>query len=155
MGHADSRVIANWFIRRARGDHGRALTPMQLQKLVYFAHGWAMALHRDPLIRDEVQAWEFGPVIPSLYRALAQWGADPVTDEIEAAPDQELMPYEEEVLEEVYTAYAGYPAATLSALTHRRGTPWEKTFEPGSRGRVIENDLIAEHFSDLATRNSA
>jgi uncharacterized phage-associated protein len=124
---------------------------MQLQKLVYFAHGWAMALHKDALLKDEVQAWEFGPVIPNLYRSLAIWGAQPVSLPLVDAPNEPLEPYEEEVLEQVYEAYAQYPAATLSALTHKHGTPWEKVFEPGKRGLVIDNNLIADHFSELAS----
>lgn len=150
MPYVDSRAIANWFINRASRDRGRALSNMQLQKLVYFAHGWNMALHRHPLIKDEVQAWEFGPVIPPLYRALAKWGPDPVTDLIEGVPADRLEPYEEDVLERVYEAYAGYPASTLSSLTHKPGTPWETVFEPGQRGLPISNDLIADHFSGLA-----
>lgn len=151
MPYADSRAVANWFIRRAEQDGGRALSNMQLQKLVYFAHGWGMALHHHPLIRDEVQAWEFGPVIPPLYRALAKWGADPVVKSIADIPE-DFQPYEEDVLDQVYSAYATYPASTLSSLTHREGTPWAKTFEPGKRGVVIDNNLIADHFSELASR---
>src|SRR3954466_1395085 len=143
MPYVDSRAIANWFIKRARRDGGRALSNMQLQKLVYFAHGWNMALHRHPLIRDEVQAWEFGPVIPTLYRALAPWGPDPVTQPIDA-PRENLEPNERDVLEQVYAAYADYPASTLSSLTHRRGTPWERVFEPGRRGVVIPDNVIAD-----------
>lgn len=154
MSHLDSRNIANWFIRRARRDKGRSLTNMQLQKLVYFAHGWAMALHRHPLVRDPIQAWEFGPVIPPLYKSLAKWGPNPVTSPIEGTPEEEIPPYQEEVLEQVYTAYAKYPASVLSSLTHAKGTPWERAFEPGSRGTIIDNNLIADYFSDLAARRA-
>lgn len=124
---------------------------MHLQKLVYFAHGWHLALKNQPLIEDEIQAWEFGPVIPNLYRALAQWGAQSVDDTIDA-PTEKILPESEEVLEQVFSAYAKYSAATLSALTHKAGTPWQKVFEPGKRGLVIDNNIIADHFSELADR---
>lgn len=150
MPYVDSRAVANWFIRRAKQDR-RALSNMQLQKLVYFAHGWTMALHRHPLIKDEVQAWEFGPVIPPLYRALARFGADPVTESLEIHAE-DFQAFEEEVLEQVYQGYGSYPASTLSALTHQRGSPWEKTFEPGARGKPISNDMIADYFSELASQ---
>jgi uncharacterized phage-associated protein len=152
MAYGDSRNIANWFIRRAKRDGGRTLTNMQLQKLVYFAHGWQLALHKHPLVREEVEAWEFGPVIPELYRSLMRWGADPVRQEIPGAPPEVLEPDAENVLEQIYEAYAHYPASVLSALTHRSGTPWAKVFNPGKRGLVINNDIIADHFGELATK---
>src|ERR1700722_8483585 len=59
-------VIANEFIALA-SKAGSALSPLKLQKLVYFAHGWCLALTGRPLISDRVQAWQYGPVIPSIY----------------------------------------------------------------------------------------
>jgi uncharacterized phage-associated protein len=55
-------AIANEFIKVAKRN-GVLLTPMKLQKLVYFAHGWYLALLGKPLINEPVEAWKFGPVI--------------------------------------------------------------------------------------------
>lgn len=35
-------------------------------KLVYFAHGWNLAINQAPLIDDTIEAWPC-PVIPALY----------------------------------------------------------------------------------------
>ncbi|MFQ5632018.1 MAG: Panacea domain-containing protein, partial [bacterium] len=56
----DSRLIANYFIDFARKD-GVAISPMKLQKLVYFAHGYYLAITGQPLIEEEIQAWRYGP----------------------------------------------------------------------------------------------
>src|SRR5215510_7158653 len=71
----DSKAAANWFL-----DLGQPLTPMKLQKLVYFAHGWSLALTGVPLIKDAVEAWRYGPVIPALYHEFKHNGARPITD---------------------------------------------------------------------------
>jgi uncharacterized phage-associated protein len=149
MSHHDSRAIADWFIRRAAKD-GRALTNMQLQKLVYFAHGWSLALLGEPLVADEVQAWEFGPVMPELYRSLARWGSGPVREPTHAKAKGGLGGEEDELLEEIYKGYAGRSAYQLSSLTHLKGSPWEQVFEPEQRGKVIPNTLMAEYFSERA-----
>lgn len=160
MPNHDSRAIANWFVERAAQDRGRAFTPMQLQKLVYVAHGWNLALNNAPLIQDRVEAWDYGPVIPDLYLALKKWGAGVVSDPIiqiqsKFSPvihNTALMPSEEEVLEQVYQSYGGMSGAMLSNLTHADNTPWKRTYVPGVHGSVIDNRIIADHFSALAQR---
>ena len=61
-------AVANYFVRKSL-ETGKELTPMKVLKLVYIAHGWNLALYDEPLISDSIQAWKFGPVIPSVYQA--------------------------------------------------------------------------------------
>ncbi len=57
-----ARQVANWFIERA-AQEGEYLTQLKLQKLVYMAHGWNLALLGKPLISENIEAWKWGPVI--------------------------------------------------------------------------------------------
>ena len=43
-------------------------TVMHVLKLVYLAHGWMLGLHKRPLIKEQVEAWLYGPVILVLYQ---------------------------------------------------------------------------------------
>ena len=83
MNH-DSKAVANVFYKLARKDGGW-LTNMQMQKLVYIAHGYHLGLLGDPLFRETVYAWQFGPVIPPLYDALKVCGADRVKKRLETS----------------------------------------------------------------------
>ena len=74
MPYHSSLAIANEFLRRAKDD-GRELTQMHLQKLVYLAHGWCLAVTGKPLIEEKIQAWDYGPVIKPLYDALKSYGS--------------------------------------------------------------------------------
>src|SRR5271154_4906780 len=75
----NAKQIATEFIQLANAD-GKKLTPMQLQKLVYFAYGWYLAITGERLIDERVEAWQWGPVIPSLYSAFREYGSDPIDD---------------------------------------------------------------------------
>src|SRR5258708_36262190 len=72
-------AVANYFLGLAKANRV-TLDPMKLQKLIYFAHGWHLALYDgEPLINEEIQAWQYGPVVQSVYHEFKQFGADPIT----------------------------------------------------------------------------
>ena len=59
-------AVANCFLDIADAQ-SRPITPLKIQKLVYIAHGWHLAIYEEPLIVELVEAWKWGPVIPLLY----------------------------------------------------------------------------------------
>jgi uncharacterized phage-associated protein len=154
-------AVANEFLSRA-ADGDVVLTPMHLQKLCYFAHGFNLAISHSPLTGDRVEAWEFGPVFPVLYDALKRYGARPVGELVRennwASADhvrgdvvrERFTADEQEVIGGVFDTYGDFEAYKLSALTHEDGSPWEQTYRPGGRNLLIPNPLIEAYFSDLA-----
>ena len=159
-----SPEIANEFIRRASAE-GRSFTQMQLQKLVYIAHGWSLALTGQPLTTDHPEAWDYGPVYKSLREAVRHYGSRPVDREIrngdflpaafgdnpQGNASAPLTGDESAIIDRVYRDYGGYHAFQLSALTHREGTPWTTVYN-GGQGRfdAISDEAIREHFVGLA-----
>lgn len=57
---------------------GLPLTHMAVHKVAYFAHGWHLAQAGAPLIAEEFEAWEYGPVLPTVYAAFKDAGRQPV-----------------------------------------------------------------------------
>ena len=72
-------IIALAFVKKGI-EEGNFVTQMKLQKLVYFAHGYHLAKYKEPLIKEEFQAWQFGPVIPKIYQEYKYYGSNPITD---------------------------------------------------------------------------
>ena len=151
-----ARTVANEFIRLAGADR-RSLTPLQLIKLTYIAHGWMLALYQRPLITDDVEAWKYGPVIPDLYRAMKQYGSGYVTNDLGTwgTTSPELDDTERDIIRQVYALYGNMNGVQLSALTHQPGTPWSQTWNDDGKNGVIANDLIAEHYRLLNNERRA
>jgi uncharacterized phage-associated protein len=124
-----------------------SLTPMQLMKLVYIAHGWSLAILNRDLFSDRIEAWKYGPVIPTLYQATKRFGREPIPSHL--IEDDEPSPLEHDVqefLEDVFSKYGHLSGINLSNLTHRPGSPWDQRFRDGEINIEIPDDLIREHY---------
>src|SRR4051794_9267350 len=73
-----AKSIANFFIGLAAAK-GEKLSPMKLQKLLYYACGWYAGYTGQPLIDEAIEAWDYGPVIPSIYHEFKRFGSGSIT----------------------------------------------------------------------------
>jgi len=133
-------------LRLARSE-GKSLTNMQLQKLVFLAQGYALALLGRPVYYQNTHAWQWGPVVPKLYKALQSYGSGIVTQDIPS--EDELTEGEEmEIVRGVWDGYKQYTGSQLSNLTHKPGSPWSSTWEK-ERFAVIPPELIGSYYKQL------
>lgn len=167
MAH-DPKAVANFFLDCAKED-GEALTPMKLVKLVYLAHGWNLGLTKSLLITEHAEAWRYGPVVPSIYHDLKEFGNSAVTryarwsDWNEGSPEfrePKLTTASDEtlsILKQVWSVYKRFTARQLSALTHQPGTPWYVTWNDlGGKDRLgtdISDHLIEGHYADRVAKS--
>jgi len=59
--HASSLDVAE-FILQQKGP----VSPLKLQKLVYYAQAWSLALNNEPIFEESIEAWKNGPVVRNL-----------------------------------------------------------------------------------------
>jgi uncharacterized phage-associated protein len=147
--------IANYFLDRAK-EEGRDLDPLKLIKLVYVAYGWVLALTNEKLYDEPIQAWQHGPVIPSIYHEFKHYRSGPIgepsgvfdmdtsTYTIPRIPNSDAQT--NLILEKVWAAYRKFSGWALRNKTHEQGTPWSQTYVNGLKDQVIPDNLIAAHF---------
>lgn len=143
-----SLAVASYLLDGCKKAGDPFVTPMQLIKMVYIAHGYMLGARGAALIDEPVEAWQYGPVIPSVYRALKGFGSSAVS----YVPGANAFPFTEDerkVLDFVSARYAKYNAVTLSAATHKPGTPWFTTWTTFGKNSVISNDVIQNFYSNL------
>lgn len=144
--------VANSFIARAARD-GKKLTHLQVMKLSYIAHGVTLAKLDRPLVEVEhAQAWEFGPVFPSIYREFKIFGRKPI-DKASRAGKKLTNKSELEIVDEVWKTYGQLSGSQLSAITHRENSPWHEVSRAfGGQipaGIPIPDHRIKQHYKEL------
>lgn len=120
------------------------ITNLKLQKLCYYAQGFALVKLERPLFFDDINHWQHGPVIPSLWRKYKASGAAPIP--VPNQPiDPELFPQEiVGVLDDVIERYGSMSGLELRDQTHRE-PPWIDTPD----GAPITHQKIRAYFGQL------
>lgn len=179
MEYQRTKAACNFFLDKAKED-GYVLTPMQVIKLVYFAHGYNLAILDKPLIDDHVEAWKFGAVIPSLYHSLKIYGSGVIkapllnTDNMhymdvycmtpyelyKKYPNSKItfnfLPEEYEVMSAIWGIHKGKSGFELSSYIHQPNTPWTQVWERGGKyvnGAVIDDNLIKQYYINKISKN--
>lgn len=146
-----SEEIAQLFVAFAERA-GEELTQMQLQKLVYIAHGWRLLTSGEPLTGDRPEAAATGPSYRRLSDRLAGCGIGAVQVELLPSPDASALDQTElEVITAVWNSHRGLAAEQLSAVTRSVDAPWSVVWAGGrGRGQEISHQLVREQFASFA-----
>ncbi len=158
MAH-DGRAIANFVLDQCAGA-GVGVTPLALQKIVYFCHVWCLIELGTPLVRHQFEAWEHGPVLQYLYREFKRFGAAPIASRAlrnnPATGRAEAVPYDldqatRELLMRVVAIYSRMTPSTLRELSHAEYGPWHRVWHHGGKinpgMRIDDRDIVRFYSS--------
>lgn len=140
MADTTAQAVANYIIHFCH-EHGDGLTNLHLQKLVYYAQAWYLALYDKPLFDEDLQAWASGPVQPELYERFKKFKWNPISED---GGKVELPQQVEEHLQEVMEVYGKYNAFYLERMTQQED-PWLK-----ARGKTPRD----EHSTAIISRKN-
>lgn len=134
--------VANTFIAR----HGKnsPITNLKLNKLVFFAQVESLKKYGTSLFSDEIQAWEYGPVEPEVYRAFKKHGRAPISV---PSSDFEATERSISIVDDVFNRFSETTAFDMVTISHRPDGAWAKVFNP-DRDEVISAEVILS-ASDL------
>jgi uncharacterized phage-associated protein len=157
----DVRAIANVVLDRS-DRQGAAVTNLSLNKVLYFVHGYFLAHFGKPLIREQPEAWEWGPVYREIYRQFRDFEREPITTRTKRLDfgSGRMVPFDDKPSEielqyliPVVDFYVKMPAWKLVELSHLPGSPWEKTWNhssPSNPGMIIPDEMIESYFKSLS-----
>lgn len=145
-------AIANAFVQLAQEGRIPQLTPMKLQKLMYFTQAWYLRERGFPLLDDHFSRWQYGPVIPAIYHEFKAYEAGVITQpaqtlsadsdgwnaHVPAVPKSDRDTWA--LLRVIAQRYGGFSGPQLSAITHKAGGAWARVSPPD--GSVITHEQM-------------
>ena len=151
--------ISKWFLAKNFAESKTSsidgeyegISPLKMQKLLYYAQGIHLALNNAPLFKENIDAWQHGPVVNSVYQEYKNCGSNFITP-VFTDKDENLISAIEndstvlESLELAYNNFAIFTAWQLRNMTHVQGSPWDITTNTTGTGATIDNNLIKEYF---------
>ncbi|MED3536220.1 type II toxin-antitoxin system antitoxin SocA domain-containing protein [Bacillus toyonensis] len=146
---AEVRNVAKYFIHLSEESTPYAITPLKLQKLLYYAQGFHLRDTGYPLFNDNLLAWAHGPVVRDIYDDYRHLGYFTIKSEPFYITNHELTNEEIETIENVWEEYGHLDGKLLEELTHQED-PWLFTH----RNEVIDIDLIREYFANQLILNN-
>jgi uncharacterized phage-associated protein len=127
------------------------VTNLKLQKLLYIADMLHIGRTQRRLIDATFEAWEFGPVLPEIYRKVKAFGDEPVRN---VFVDAHEIPASTErtALEDTCERFLKMSPSQLVAITHWETGAWAKNYIPRARGVPISNSDILDEYRSRTTR---
>jgi len=116
---------------------------LRLQKLLYFIQAIILCKTNVPCFSDDMEAWPFGPVIPSVYYTYRIFGNMNII-----LSEQETMPIIDEAtklfIDNILKVCRRYKTFQLVEITHHQ-SPWIDAHKNGSKG-IIEKSALKNYF---------
>lgn len=141
----DVNDIANKIIAYlSEGENGECISNLKLQKLLYYVQGYNVAAFNEVLFDNQIEAWQYGPVVRDVYFRYKDNGSSGINLE----PGTEILRLteaEEELFKDVLNEYGQYSALGLMNMTHDE-MPWKSVFRSKPSG-IIEVEKLKEFFS--------
>lgn len=172
-------AVANYILDLGQRN-GVEISPMKLQKLIYFSHGWHLAVTDKPLIDEQIEAWQYGPVVPTLFHDLKKYGNQSISEPImeyrnlntesvkewafevvEPSMDQggtsEELEMAKAVIDKSWEEYGKLSAVRLSNMSHEVGGPWDKVMGMYGgnppKSTDIPESIMRDHFKKSLNQN--
>lgn len=136
--------VARYIILRCN-QHGRTISNLKLQKILYFVQAEFLVSQDYPCFRERIEAWDFGPVIPDVYHRYKVYGSA----SIPSIRDDNYCPFDRTdviLANGIIDECAKYSASNLVEITHKQ-SPWINAYRQYS-GAVITNKSIQTFFQE-------
>lgn len=141
----NTQIVANTILMLSFKEN-ILITPMKLQKLMYFIYKEYLQDTGNKLFSESFEKWQYGPVLPSIYYEFKSFGSGFITKFArDAKGEVEVISIDSEtyiskIIKRVWNKCKNYRAYELSELTHQKGSAWDKAEDFILKDEDIKNE---------------
>jgi uncharacterized phage-associated protein len=162
--YINPKDVVKYLLYRYSFD-GEPITNLKIQKLLYYVYVWDLVINKERCFEEKFQAWPNGPVLPSMYQALKNYGAAPLSTDFLEVDTPTLEEYESKlkgnmgeqlinIIDQVYEKYGIKSAFELVALTHNEA-PWIKARQELEVSEKTANEIADEDILSFYGKEQA
>lgn len=132
---------------------GWTTSNLSANKLLYLANMFHMSEdpNNRPLVDESFEAWDYGPVLPSVYHSAKVFGNKPIRNIYRSKPFVPQDTLARNLLQQAADFGKNKTPSQLVAITHWNQGAWAQHYSPGARGISIPNESILQ---EAAARTS-
>lgn len=141
--------LAKYIISKCEQDNV-PISNLQLQKILYYIQYESLKKTNNCIFYDDIEAWQFGPVVPNVYYYFCNFGAMPINLKFENYKDIITDSQTLNLVNCVVDRQREQNPWDMVKETHKDNGPWYLTFKNGAGiGKVIYVDLIREYIKKI------
>ena len=134
-----AKEIAQYIICVSDLVGAEPVTPLRLQKLLYFCQAVHLKRHNQPLFNEDFVRWDYGPVIKDIYNDYKKYERNVI--DVERQLDSfNLTRDEESTVIDTLRAFNDDSTAKLVNITHDISSPWNY----GEANTIITKNSIKD-----------
>ena len=133
------------------------ITPLALQKILYYIQGFSTYFFDKPIFNDNAEAWVHGPVYREIYDRFSYYRYNPISknefesyNEIDSLNDNEIK-----LIDAVINNFGVYSGKILEKMTHTT-IPWEEGRKELSKeeysSNLIDTDTMKDYFNNIGKK---
>ena len=130
------------------------ITPLALQKALYYIQGFHFAFYRTFLFSEDCQAWTHGPVYRDIYFRYRDYRFDPI-EKTTTFDTSVFSASEKAICDSVINNLCCYSGKILERFTHNEA-PWLTTRgdlpDSAPSDRIIEKSVIGSYFDAVKAK---
>ncbi len=138
----DALDVARYVINY-ENSQDRLVSNLRLQKLLYFIQAQFLVTSGYACFSDKIEAWDFGPVVPSVYHEYKLFGSSSIPRFL-SCEAVNITPKDRLLIERILDKCSHYSTTELVSITHRQ-QPWKDAYDR-KYDRTISNHSIKSFF---------
>jgi len=163
MGRVYNALDVSRYVINYSNDKGYDISNLKLQKLLYFIQAYFLIKSKGerPCFDDRIEAWDFGPVVPSVYHEYKRYASMniPASSYYYEVDDTNIWNIEKkdidfnnitdddkQLIENIVDSFSNYSASNLVQITHKQA-PWQNAYQPHMNNEITVKG-IWDYFNE-------